>query len=145
MRAGLLSSMTLGALALSAPAAAQTFYDQARVLDTQPVYESRQVPVQVEQCGYEQPSTPVPVDPAVLGDARVVDPGAGLLDALDRDIELRRPPAEVYRCRMVTRHESKRELAGYRVRYEYEDRIYERRMAEPPGETIRVAVRLSAG
>ena len=127
------------------PIAAETFYDQARVLDAQPVYEARTVPIQVQQCGYEKPATPAPVDSAMLGDAKITDPGIGLLGALQRDVELRELPAEVYRCHQVTRTESRNELAGYRVRYEYEGRVYERRMTEPPGDTIRVSVQLSAG
>lgn len=132
-------------IALATPAAAEVFYDDARVLDAQPIYEPREVPVQVQQCGYEQLTTPRPVDPAMLGDARAIDPGADLLGALHRDIELRELPAEVYRCRMVTRTESKNELAGYRVRYEYEGRVYERRVAKPPGDTIQVSVQLNVG
>ncbi|MDJ0927915.1 MAG: hypothetical protein QNJ73_09715 [Gammaproteobacteria bacterium] len=144
MRAGTLASATLAILVLATPVAAEVFYDEARVIDTERIYEPRQVPVQVQQCGYEKPSTPAPVDPATLGDAKSVDPGVDLLGALYREIELREPPADVYRCRMVTRMETKEEFVGYRVRYEYGGRIYERRVAEHPGGTIRVAVRLSA-
>ena len=143
MRAGTLTIAMLAALLLATPAIAETFYDEARVIDAERIYEPRQVPVQVQQCGYEKATTPPPVDPATLGDARSVDPGVDLLGALHRDIELREPPADVYRCRMITRMETKEEFAGYRVRYEYEGRIYERRVAEHPGGTIRVAVRLS--
>ena len=135
---------TFAALACAVPAAAETFYDQARVLDTQPVYETRQVPVQVQECGYEQPATPNSVDPTLLGDARAVDPGTGLFGALNRDVELRQAPAEVYRCRMVTRMEATQEPAGYQVRYEYAGRVYERRVAQHPGNAIRVAVGISA-
>ena len=145
MRYGLFTLATLVAMALATPAVAEVFYDEAPVLDTQLIYETRQVPVEVQQCGYEQPATPAPVDAAVLGDARIVDPGTDLLGVLRRDIALREPPADVYRCRMVTRTESKQELAGYRVRYEYGGRVYERRVAELPGDTIRVGVQLTVG
>lgn len=145
MRKALITVATLTTLALATSAAAETFYDQARVIGTQPVYKTRQVPIEVQECGYEQPATPNPVDPAMLGDARAVDPGAGLLGALDRDVELRQAPAEVYRCRMVTRMEAKQELAGYQVRYEYAGRVYERQVAQHPGNTIQVAVGLSTG
>lgn len=144
MRYSSFTFATCTALAFAMPGAAETFYDQARVLNAQPVYETRQVPAQVQECGYEQPSTARPVDPTTLGDARATEPGGDLLGALARDVELREAPAEVYRCRMVTRTESKQELAGYQVRYEYEGRVYERRMAEPPGDTIRVGVQLTA-
>lgn len=144
MRYSSLANTTIAALAFAAPAVAEIFYDQARVLDSQPIYEQREAPVRVQECGYEAPSTPRTVDPTTLGDARVTDPRVDLLGALNRDVELRELPAEVYRCRMVTRMESKNEVAGYRVRYEYEGRVYERRMAEQPGNTIRVGVQLTA-
>ncbi len=145
MREGLIAVTTTMAMALTTPAAAEMFYDQARVLDAQPIYEPRDVPIRVQQCGYEKTSTPLPVDRAMLGDARAADPDADLLAALHRDVELRDPPADAYRCRMVTRMDSQNELAGYRVRYEYGGRVYERRVAERPGDTIRVRVRVSAG
>ncbi len=145
MRYRLLAITSISAMMLAMPAAAEMFYDQAAVLDTQPIYEARQVPVRTEQCGYEPSTTQRPVDRTMLGDARVRDPGADLLGALTRDIELREPAADVYACRMVTRMESKTELAGYRVRYEYDGRVHERRVAEPPGETIRVGVQVSVG
>jgi hypothetical protein len=143
MRHALVTITTVIVLALGTPAAAEMFYDKARVLDAQPVYEPREVPVSVQQCGYEQSFTAGPVDRAMLGDARTAAPGADLPDALQRDMELRAAPSDVYRCRMVTRTESQPELAGYRVRYEYDGRVYERRMAEPPGDTIRVGVELT--
>jgi hypothetical protein len=131
-------------LVLVLPATADVFHDEAEVLDAQPVYEARRVPVEVQECGYEQPSTPAPVDAAQLGDPRAIDPGADLLWALQRDVELRES-AEVYRCRMVAKVESRQELAGYQVRYEYAGRVYERRMAQPPGDTIQVTVALNSG
>lgn len=145
MRDDLFAITTVAAMALATPAAAETFYDEARVLDAEPIYAPRDVPVTAQQCGYERPASPRPVDPAVLGDARAVHPDASLLGTLRRDIELRDPPADVYRCRTVTRMESQNELAGYRVRYEYDGRVYERNVAERPGDTIRVRVRISAG
>ena len=140
MRAGSIPIITLATVTFAATAAAEVFYDHARVIDAERVYEPRQVPVQLQQCGYEPANTP----PATLGDARSVDPGVDLLGALHREIELRQPPVDVYRCRMVTRMETKEEFAGYRVRYEYDGHIYERRVPDHPGGTIRVAVRVSA-
>lgn len=131
---------------LASPAfAGEIFFDEARVVDTQPVYETRGKPVQIQQCGYEELRPNERVDPASLGNARSVSPSAGLVEALQTDIELRLPPEPVYRCRLVSRIEHSEELVGYRVRYEYDGRIYERQIAERPGETIRVRVRLGAG
>ena len=135
--------LSTATLLLAIPAAAEVFYDEAPVLDAQPVYQARQVPVQVQECGYEKPAAPAFVDAALLGDARNVDPGTDLFGALQRDVQLREPPAEVYRCRQVTRTEQRQELAGYQVRYEYGGQVYERRVAEHPGESIRVSVQLS--
>jgi hypothetical protein len=132
------------AIVVAQPAAAEQFQDRARVLDTQAVYSARAFPVQARECGYEAPATPNAVDPAMLGDARAIDPGADLLSALQRDMELRESPEQVYRCHNVTRTEYKDVLAGYRVRYEYQGRIYERQLAERPGETIEVSVRMNA-
>lgn len=145
MHVGTFAMTTVVAVALANPVAAEVFYDEARVLDAQPIHEPRDVPTRVQQCGYERPATPPAVDPAVLGDARATDPGADLLVTLRRDIELRDPPADVYRCHMVTRVESRNALIGYRVRYEYGGRVYERRVAERPGDKIRVRVRISTG
>jgi len=141
------SIMTCGVMLLSAtPAAAgEMFFDEARVLDSQPVYETRQTPVQVQDCGYQDAAAPGRADPTVLGDARSPDRAAGLVDALHTDQDLRAPPQPVYRCRMVTRMEKRDELVGYRVRYEYDGHVYERRMPEAPAATIRVRVRLSVG
>ena len=146
MRNGLViirRTLFAAAMLLAIPAAAEVFYDEAPVLDAQAVFQARQVPVQVQECGYEQPVAPAFVDPTLLGDARTVDPGTDLFGTLQRDVQLREPPAEVYRCRQVTRTETTQELAGYQVRYEYGGQVYERRVAEHPGETIRVSVQLS--
>ena len=143
MRAALTTFSIATALVLALPATAEVFYDEAEVLDAQPVYEARRVPVEVQDCGYEQPATPAPVDPSQLGDARAIDPGADLLGSLQRDMALRASP-EVYRCQMVTKMESRQELAGYQVRYEYAGRVYERRVAQHPGDTIQVTVALNS-
>ena len=135
----------IAATAVVTPAVAEVFYDQARVLEAQPIYEPRVVPEQVRECGYQPAATRGPVDPGTLGNARTVDPDADLVGALQRDVQLREPPSPVHRCRMVTRAGSENRLAGYRVRYEYGGRIYERRVAQHPGNTIAVSVQLSAG
>jgi len=139
----LLALTTIAAFVLAAPARAQVFYDEAAVIDSQPIYEARLIPSQVQECGYEPAARPSPADPALLGDARATDPGTDLFGALQRDTQLREPPPDIYRCRVVTRTETKNELAGYQVRYEYGGQVHERRVAEHPGNTIRVSVQLS--
>jgi len=133
------------ALVLTLPTGAETFFDQARVIDVQPVYKLRQLPVQVEKCGFEQPESAASVDPRSLGDARAADPGIDLLGAMQREAALRAPPEKVYRCRTVTETHSAKELSGYRVRYEYAGHIHERKMHERPGDTIGVAVSMGQG
>lgn len=145
MRTGCLILATLAATVLPMPVLAEIYYDEVPVIDAEPIYEARQVPVQGEQCGYEQPTSPPPVNPAALGDARVADPGTNLLGALNRDVALRQPPAPEYRCRTVTRMESQQTLAGYRVRYEYHGKVYEQRMAAHPGDRLKIAVQLRPG
>ncbi len=145
MNRRLITLTAFAALAGGLPASAETFYDQARVIDVQPVYRLRQVPVQVEQCGYEQPVNAESVDPRTLGDARSVEPGIDLFGAMQREAELRKPPEQVYRCRMVSQTESRQELSGYKVRYEYAGRVQERVMSEQPGKTIQVTVKLGTG
>ena len=85
------------------------------------------------------------VDPRTLGDARATDPGVDLFEAMRQEAELREPPDQVYRCRMVTQTESTQEVSGYRVRYEYAGQIHERHMSERPGDTIEVAVNVGTG
>jgi len=149
MKNGGLRNLALGGAATllaAAPApAADMFIDEARVIDSQPVYETREAPVRVQQCGYDQQGTSAAVDPAILGDARALDPPADLIGSLQTEVELREPPPAIYRCRMVTRMEQQSAPAGYRVRYEYDGRMYEHRVTEPPGETIRVRVEFSVG
>lgn len=141
MNNGLITLAATIALAGTLPAGAETFYDQARVIDVQPVYKLRQLPVQVEKCGFEQPAASS-VDPRALGDARAFDPGTDLFGAMHREAELRAPPEKVYRCRTVTQIHSTKELSDYRVRYEYAGHVHERHMSERPGDTIEVAVNL---
>jgi hypothetical protein len=140
------TTLAIFGLVLALPAnAGEIYFDEARVLDAQPVYETRGSPVQAQECGYETTAHPGRPDSLLLGDVRASVSPAGLVDALRTDVRARTPAEPVYRCRMVTRTESKEVLVGYRVRYEYDDRVYERRMTERPGDTIRVRIRLSAG
>ena len=135
--------IALAILSTGLPAHADMYYDVARVIDSQPIYASRDFPTREQQCGYE--TAPPTIDPALLGDIRAADPGAGLLDALQADASASEQASEVYRCRTVTTMENRSEPVGYRVRYEYDGRVYERRVVEKPGDSIRVRVRITAG
>lgn len=122
-----------------------SYFDTARVIASEPVYETQHEPVQEQQCGYREPDAAANIDAGVLGDVRLADNTTNLGDALRTDIAIRKPGEPVYRCRMVERMRERRQLIGYDVRYEYGGRVYGRRVAEDPGETIRIRVRLSAG
>ncbi|MGI9343850.1 MAG: hypothetical protein ACR2QV_13510 [Gammaproteobacteria bacterium] len=136
----------LGALFFGPVASASgSYFDTARVIASEPVYETRREPSQEQQCGYRPSDAPARVDNRVLGDVRLVDKTANLSDAMMTDIAIRKPGEPVYRCRMVERMNERKQLIGYDVRYEYGGRIYARRVTEQPGDTLRIRVRLSAG
>ena len=138
-------SLCITLSATQAASAGEIFFEEAQVLDTEPVYEKRNVPEQVQQCGYEETWSEMPVDRVILGDARSSAPGEDLVEALRSESGMRGSTQRQYRCHMATRTTTRNELTGYRVRFRYEGRIYERRMSEKPGDVIRLRVRVSAG
>lgn len=135
--------IVIGSALLTPVWAGEIFFDEARVLESEPVYETRVTPRRVQECGYEESTEPRAANPAVLGNARANT--GSITDALRADMRLRMPTEPAYRCHMVTRMDSNDELIGYRVRYEYADRVYESHIGEAPGDTIRVRVRLVVG
>ena len=139
------ASFCIALSAATAVAAGEIFFDEAQVLDSEPLYETRNVPEQVQECGYEETWSSTPVDRALLGDARSASPREDIVDALRSESAMRGSEQRQYRCHTVTRTAAREELAGYRVRFSYEGRVYERRMADRPGDRIRVRVRVSAG
>jgi len=140
-----IASLCTASLSASLAFAGDIFFDEATVIDAQPVYATRFVPEQVQQCGYVESWSDAPVDPARLGDARSAPANDDIVAALRSESGLRGSRQSTYRCRTVTQSAEARELSGYRVRFRYEGQIYERDMAEDPGERIRVRVRVSAG
>lgn len=128
-----------------AVAAGEIFFEEAEVLDTEPLYETRDVPEQAQQCGYEETWSEMPVGRVTPGDARSSSPAEDLVEALRSESRMRVSQQRQYRCQMVTRTTTRNEMTGYRVRFRYAGRIYERRMSEKPGDVIRVRVRVSAG
>ncbi|MFW2403699.1 MAG: hypothetical protein ACN4GT_02955 [Gammaproteobacteria bacterium] len=139
------ASLCVASLSATLAYAGNIFFDEATVVDAQPVYATRFVPEQVQQCGYVESWSDAQVDPALLGDARSTSVDDDIVAALRSESGLRGSRQSTYRCRTVTQSAEKRELSGYRVRFRYEGHIYERQMAEDPGERIRVRVRVSAG
>jgi hypothetical protein len=141
-----------GAISLSitlsvaqAVSASEIFFEEVQVLDTEPLYETHDMPEQAEQCGYEETWSEMPVDRVILGDARSSSPAEDLVETLRSESGMRGSQQRQYRCQMVTRTTTRNELTGYRVRFRYAGRIYERRMSEKPGDVIRIRVRVSAG
>ena len=113
------STSVAGVLLLAltgAGAAAQEIYVEGRVLDVEPVYGSRTVMVQPTDCG----TAPRPV------------PAAGLMALLRWDLQSD--------CSAVRR--SEQTVTGYRVSYQWEDRVYSRIMREPPGETVTLRLKV---
>ena len=154
-------------------AVAGTGYDQARVLDAQPVYERVSYEVPVEACREEtvayspkprRASATAPILGAIIGGAlgnavghkkrnkqvgTVV--GAVLGGSIGADVSRRNRGHDEgvrYRTEQVcdTAYERREEerLAGYRVRYEYAGQTYTTRMQNDPGEFVRVRVNVSA-
>ncbi|MFQ5634556.1 MAG: hypothetical protein ACE5G3_04395 [Gammaproteobacteria bacterium] len=124
--------------------AGEIFFDQARVLETEPLYETRADPARVPQCASDK-RPHASNDSEILGDPRGIDPSATLAGVMRTDMQLRRTRDSARRCRTVTRTDSAGKIVGYRVRYEYDGRVYESRVARRPTDTIRVRVRLSVG
>jgi uncharacterized protein YcfJ len=151
---------------------ATTVYDQARVLSSEPVYESVSVEVPVRECRDQQVAIPahhahsatVPIIGAIIGGAlgnavghhkrnkqvgAVV--GAVLGGSIGADISRRHhrqhSEAGTYRTERVcdVRNEVRHEerLKGYDVRYVYGGQTYATVMPHDPGDSVRVRVRVS--
>lgn len=145
IRIGLRLAMTLAVLTPRPGIADETFFDTARVLASEPIYATIPATVPARECAVaDGVYPPVKMDPALLGDARGAAPESGLVAALRADSRLRRQSAPPEPCLGPGPTHGRAEVIGYRVRYEYEGRVYERRMDESPGATIRVRVRISA-
>lgn len=139
------TSLFVTLLLATAASAGEIFFDEATVVDSRPVYATRHVPEQVQQCSYEEGWSETQVDPALLGNARSTSFNHDIVVALRSESGLRGSRQSTYRCRMVTQTAERQELSGYRVRFRYAGHIYERHMAEKPDDRIRVRVRVSAG
>jgi uncharacterized protein YcfJ len=160
-------AMVMTALSPAAVCAGVT-YDQARVVDVQPLYETVVATVPREVCQEQRVQTgagggtsPVPtLVGAVLGgvagnavssknqpvNATI---GAVLGGAIGYDIARRtaRPQYVTYAtqdvCTVVQDTHEEQRLSGYRVRYEYLGQRYSAITRDPPGTTVRVRVDVS--
>lgn len=119
--------------------AGETWVDKARVIDVEPLYSTKHIPVEQEVCSTEQDTDVVSVHHS---NGTHDSDSDDLVGAIYRDIEVRRVSEPVYRCHTITRLEQRETIVAYKVRYEYGNEIYERRMNEEPGPFVRVRVRL---
>jgi hypothetical protein len=98
---------------VSGSAAARDLIVQGTVVEVQPITSSRQIAESPSSC-HAQPAVP----------------RNDLADLLAWDLRAGCPT--VYR--------SEQSITGYRVVYEWDDRVYTRVMRQPPGETVALRV-----
>ncbi len=162
---GFFTSVFMAALSAGAMAQSSGIITEARVVDSQPVYQTVQVNTPSQECWQE----PVQVEsknysstPAILGaiiggsignefgsgdsgrDVATVA-GAVLGGSIGHDIEKgnqRSNSRTVYeqRCRTVSNVSTEQRFQGYDVTYEYNDQLFTARTSNHPGQTIRVSV-----
>jgi uncharacterized protein YcfJ len=158
-----------GIIAVSNPAMAAVTYDEARVLDSTPIYRVVETSSPREECWEEEiarterryggESATPSILGAVIGGAvgnavghrkrnqqvgTVV--GAILGGSIGADIGRNRSSRSdtyyetVEQCRTVYVNEQEEKLVGYDVRYSYNGSQHTVRMPEDPGSTVRVRV-----
>jgi uncharacterized protein YcfJ len=143
-------------------------YDQARVIDVQPILETVTHTVPREVCQEQRvqtgagggPSPAIPLLGAVTGgllgsavggndQAAGVAVGAVVGGVIGYDVAKRnaRPRYVTYGnqevCSVVQDTREEERISGYRVRYEYLGQRYTAETPNPPGDTVRVRVDLS--
>ncbi len=121
------------ALPLHQAVAEEVFYDIAPVISTKPLYETKTVPITTEQCDHEDNDATNQSEKSST---------KGLIDAIRGSGQRYAAEKHQPHCQTITRYESQEEIVTYKVRYEYGDEVYERRMDRDPGEFVRVRVRL---
>ena len=158
-------AVTLGILTASGTALAdRSFYDKARVLEVEPIYEVSYVNHPEEHCwtedvyyrgrGYSDSATPTIVG-AILGGVVGNQFGKGggkkamtvagtLLGAsVGHDAGKRSSGSYVTQerhCELVDRYDEQEELTGYRVKYSYRGEVFWTTTEEHPGKYIPVNV-----
>lgn len=162
---GILSicGLTLGIL--GSAAANTDFFDYAPVLDATPIVDEVRIPVQRERCWRERVPqrrgrysyTPTIVGGIIggtignqigRGDRRRVATIAGTLlgASIGNDLQYRHQRVShrpVRRCEVVDEYDTQEQVVGYRVKYRYQGHTFVTRMADDPGEEVRVRVSLT--
>ena len=161
-----ITAAAAAAVLTTAPVFAGTAYDEADVIDVEPVYETVRHVTPHEQCRMERvphrtDSVTAPIVGAVVGGAignavghnkrnkqvgAVVGAVLGGAIATDMANQGRRHGGgwrRVEMCREVNEVSFEEELTGYDVTYRYAGRVHRARMAEDPGETVRVRIRVN--
>lgn len=173
----LLAGAAAGGLALTGAALAYTngsagdYTDEARVINTVPVYKEVRVETPRRECWqettthYNAPRRGKSITAELLGGivggavghqfgsgrgqdlATVV--GAVLGGSVAHDIERKHYakrdsyPVTTERCKVVNDYYTEERLSGYRVTYEYDGRQYTTHTDHDPGDTMRVRVGVS--
>lgn len=159
----------LATLALSGAAmAGHGFIGKAKVVHSEPLYETVEVSVPVTECWTERVTREnynhgrylAPIAGGIVGGvvghqfgkgrgktALTVAGtllGAGVGHKLGGTHRVHRPVVEnVRRCETVDRYEQEQQLVGYRVKYRYEGQEYYTRTDSHPGKFIPVRVRVT--
>ena len=160
------------AVGVGTPVLADTAYDEAEVLDVEPVHELVRHVTPREECRLERAparaerrSVTAPLVGAVVGGAignavghnkrnkqvgAIV--GAALGGSIGADIARERDRRHGRRwrgterrevCRVVEDISLEKEIVGYDVTYRYGERTHTARMSRDPGESVRVRVRVT--
>ncbi|MEM1080996.1 MAG: glycine zipper 2TM domain-containing protein [Pseudomonadota bacterium] len=166
----IIRALLIAATVVSMPAAVlanPVFYEFAPVVNIEPIVVTESVPVQREVCWYERDYDTVHYAPdpatstiagAIIGGVignqfgggngkrALTVAGAALGASVGNSASRQRGvaatrPVQVERCQWETTMETQNHHQGFRVQYEFGGRVYETRMPEPPGETIRLEVR----
>lgn len=169
MHAAIIAAAAMG---VAVPALAGTAYDEAEVLDAEPIHELVRHVTPREECRlervpvrHERRSATAPIVGAVIGGAignavghdkrnkqvgAVVGAVLGGSIAADIAREHDRHHGRWARgserrkiCREVEDVSLEREVVGYDVTYRYGGRTHTARMSRDPGDTVRVRVRVS--
>lgn len=166
-KTGLIAAVGFGLLMVSQTSMAGRYYDSARVLKVQPIYETVQVNHPRRSCWNEpvyhrshRNNSAVPmITGAIIGGAignqfgrghgRDAMTVAGLLlgGAIGNDIGRNNSYDRGYetmerRCRVVDNYRTRQEVVGYRVKYRYNGKIHWTRTESHPGQYINVKVKV---
>ena len=157
-----LIAVSVGATALARHG--DSFYDTARVVWAEPIYETVEVSRPVEECWTERvvvndarhASVAGTVAGGIIGGVvghqfgrgrgKTALTVAGTLLGASIGHDLTHRPARAYRvvqeehCELVEKIEYQEQVVGYRVKYRYKGETFYTRTNEHPGERIRIRV-----